>query len=148
MKRLEDACTELKGRLSEVEAECQSILASLSEFEGYTDLYVISRLANKLRILDQWVLSETKRLHGEHQGKGHVCFFLTERDGLTAHWVNNEKVVADKAMLASSYGITVTYKEVDLEVIHQLGEHLKSNDWPTVVDWLRKYEKSPGLPAL
>jgi hypothetical protein len=144
---LQDACNELWQRLNQAEAECQIILAGLIEFEGHADLYVISRLMKKLLILDQWILSETKRLYVEHQGNGYVCFFLTERDGLTAYWVEDEKIGADKARWVS-YGAFVISPEAALDFIRQLGEHLKFNDWPTVVDWLRKYGKSPGLAAL
>lgn len=147
MLTLQDACTELGQRLNQAEGECQAILASLSDYKGYAELYVISNLVKKLLILDQLVLSETNRLYKEHQGKGYVCVFLNERDGLVPYWVEDEKLIADKARWAS-YGSIVTSPEATLYFIRQLGEHFESDDWPTVVDWLRKYGKSPGLAAL
>lgn len=148
MPLLQDACNELELRLNQVETECQIILTSLSEFERNAELYVFSKLINKLLILQQWVVSETKRLYVEHKGKGYVCVFLNEREGLKPFWVEDEKLVSDKERWASYYGSTVTSPEVAVESIRQLGERLQSNDWPTVVIWLRKYGKSPGLAAL
>ena len=144
MSELKDACHELEQTMAQVEAECQVILACLDEFENYASLYVIVRLIKKLTILDQWVVSETVRLYKEHHGTGYVCVFLTQLDGIVACWVEDERIVANKARFAS-FGSTVISPEVAKEVIHQLTEHLQSNDWPRVVDWLSRYGKSPGL---
>ena len=144
MSLLKDTCYELEQTLTLAEVECQVIIGCLNEFENYAGLYVIGRLLTRLTILAQWVTTETVRLYKEHQGKGYVCVFLTQRYGVAAYWVEDEKLVADKAYFAS-FGSTVTSPEVVMEVIRQLIECLHSNDWSTVVDWLNRYGKSPGL---
>lgn len=144
MLTLNDACHELRLVLAQIEGECQDTRDHLNEFEKYAGSYAINRLIRKLAILSYWIIGKTKRQYEEHRGHGYVCVFLTERDGITVYWVEDEKIVADKSWFAS-FGSTVLSVEEAIDIICQLIKELGSNNWPRVIDWLSKYGKSPGL---
>ena len=144
MSALSSACQELRQVLAKVEGRCQVILESISEFNDHAGSYLLVRLSRKLTILGRWIIGLTKRFYEEHKGSGYVCVFLTERDGITVHWIENKEIVADKAWFASQ-GSTVLSVEEAIDTICQLINDLGSNNWVKVVDWLKIYGKSPGL---
>ena len=144
MSVLTGTCQELRQALAKVEGQCQVALESISEFNDHAGSYLLVRLSRKLTILGYWIIGLTERLKKEHKGGGYVCVFLTERDGITVHWIENEKIVADKAWFASR-GSTVLSVEKAIDTVCQLINDLGSNDWGKVVEWLKVYGKSPGL---
>ena len=144
MSALSDACQELRQVLAKVEGQCQVVLESIGLFNDHASSYALVRLSRKLAILGYWIIGLTKQLYEEHKGDGYVCVFLTKRDGITVHWVEDKKIVADKSWFAS-FGSTVLSVEGAIDIICQLIKELGSNNWPKVVDWLSMYGKSPGL---
>jgi hypothetical protein len=141
---LSDVCRELQQVLAKVEGQCQVALESIGEFNDHVGSYLLVRLSRKLAILGYWTIELTKRLYEEHKGSGYVCVFLTEHNGITVHWIENEEIVADKAWFAS-HGSTVISVEKAIDTICQFINDLGSNNWVKVVEWLKTYGKSPGL---
>lgn len=144
MDMLREICSELETILDHVESDCQVIIHGLNNLGNYASSYAVSRLVRKLQILGSWIIVLVERLYKEHKGHGHVCVFLTERDGITVHWVENKRIVADKSWFAS-FGETVLSLEEAIDLICHLMKEVGSNDWYQVVDWLGRYGKSPGL---
>lgn len=144
MSALSDACQELRQVLAKVEGQCQVVLESIGEFNDHASSYALVRLSRKLAILGYWIIGLTKRLYEEHKGGGYVCVFLTESNGVTVHWIENEEIVADKAWFASQ-GSTVLSVDEAINTIVQLTNELALNHWAKVVHWLNRYGKSPGL---
>ena len=78
------------------------------------------------------------------QGKGYVCVFLTQKEGITVHWVENKEIVADKSWF-EAYGSKVLSPDEAIFIICEMVDEIVSNNWVKVMEWLNKYGKSPGL---
>ena len=144
MAKVSVACNELNGRLAQVEERCQSILCSIESCEGYTSTYLSKRLSHKLKYLGAWILSVADTLYQEHKGQGYVCVFLNESNGTTIHWVETEEIVANKSRLAA-YGNTVLSVEEATGIITNMLDMLDQGNWVPVVDWVKRFGKSPDL---
>ena len=144
MSVLSGTCQELRQVLAKVEGQCQVALESIGEFNDRAGSYLLVRLSRKLAILGYWTIGLAKRLYEGHIGSGYVCVFLTERDGITVHWIENKEIVADKAWFASHGSIVLSVEEA-ISTIGQLINDLGLNNWVKVVEWLKIYGKSPGL---
>ncbi len=70
--------------------------------------------------------------------------FLSEANGFSVHWVKEEEIVADKAYYKQS-GSAVLSVEEATGIIIDMMNNLASGNWAEVVDWVKKYAKSPGL---
>jgi hypothetical protein len=139
-----DVYQEMTQSLMELEEACLRILKDLGEFENYAGSYADNRILRQLVILGHWIIDLTKSLYEEHQGKGYVCVFLSKQNGLKAYWVEDRETVADKSWYASC-GSTVLSPEEVIDIVCRFIEDLRSNNWVTVVEWLKIYGKSPGL---
>ena len=144
MSVLSGTCQELRQALAKVEGQCQVALESIGESNDRAGSYLLVRLSRKLAILGYWTIGLAKRLYEEHKGSGYVCVFLTERDGITVHWIENKEIVADKAWFAFHGSIVLSVEEA-ISTIGQLINDLGLNNWVKVVEWLKIYGKSPGL---
>ena len=144
MSELSCTCQELRQVLDKVEGQSQTAVESIGEFNDRAGSYLLVRLSRKLAILGYWTIGLAKRLYEEHKGSGYVCVFLTERDGITVHWIENKEIVADKAWFASHGSIVLSVEEA-ISTIGQLINDLGLNNWVKVVEWLKIYGKSPGL---
>ena len=144
MSVLSGTCQELRQVLAKVEGQCQVALESISEFNDHAGSYLLVKLSRKLAILGYRTIGLAKRLYEEHKGSGYVCVFLTERDGITVHWIENKEIVADKAWFASHGSIVLSVEEA-ISTIGQLINDLGLNNRVKVVEWLKIYGKSPGL---
>lgn len=144
METFEENCNELERVLSGVEDHCQAILTDLNEFEEYAASYTIRRLVRKLTILAFWVIATTEQLYKEHSFQGYVCVFLSERNGLAAHWVETEEIVANKAFFEAGGSKVFSLEEAN-NIIAEMIKELGAGNWVKVVDWMNRYGKSPGL---
>ena len=144
MSELSCTCQELRQVLVELEGQCHEVLGSIGEFNDHATSYLPVKISRKLAILGYWIIGLAKRLYEEHKGSGYVCVFLTERDGITVHWIENKEIVADKAWFASHGSIVLSVEEA-ISTIGQLINDLGLNNWVKVVEWLKIYGKSPGL---
>ncbi len=144
METLDESCRELKQVLDHVEHGCQIILTSLNEFEEYLASYAAGRLRHKLDILGSWINALAELRYKEHENQGYVCVFLSEANGFAVHWVKEEEIVADKAYYAQN-GSKVLSVEEATGIILNMMNNLASGNWAEVLDWVKKYVKSPGL---
>ena len=144
METLNESCRELKQVLGLVEHCCQLILANLNEFEEYLATYAAGRLRRKLDILGSWVNTLAELRYKEHENLGYVCVFLSEANGFSVYWVKEKAIVADKAYYAQT-GSKVLSIEEATGIILNMMNNLASGNWAEVVDWVKKYAKSPGL---
>ena len=144
MEALRGSCAKLAQVLAQVEERCQISLADLDRFNNYAGSYARFRLVRRLAILSFWVSGVAKSLYREHQGKGYVCVFLSEREGVHMLWVEREQIVANRERFRAD-GFTVLSVEEMVGKIEDLVRELDSDNWAKVVDWLNRYGKSPGL---
>ena len=144
METIEESCREVKQILSHVEHCCQLILTSLTEFEEYMTTYAAGRLRRKLDILGSWVNALTELRYKEHENQGYVCVFLSEANGFNVYWVKEKAIVADKAYYAQN-GSKVLSVEEATSIIISMMNNLTSGNWAEVLDWVKKYGKSPRL---
>jgi len=144
METIEESCRELKQVLGHVEHGCQIILTNLNEFEEYLATYAAGRLRCKLDILGSWINALAELRYKEHENQGYVCVFLSEANGFNIYWVKEEEIVADKAYYAQT-GSKVLSIEEATGIIIDMMNNLASGNWAEVVDWVKKYAKSPGL---
>lgn len=144
MKTLGESCHALEKVLSCIGDDCQLILTSLDRFESCVCSYAIGRLIRKLRILGAWMIAQAESLYEQHKSQGYVCVFLSEARGINVLWVEKGEIVADKAYF-EAYGSKVLSLEEATEIIIDLLNELASGNWATVVDWVNRYGKSPGL---
>ena len=144
METIEESCRELKQVLGHVEHCCQIILTSLNEFEEYLATYAVGRLRCKLDILGSWINALAELRYKEHENRGYVCVFLSEANGFSVYWVKEEGIVADKAYYAQN-GSKVLSVEEATGIIIDMMNNLASGNWAEVLDWAKKYAKSPGL---
>jgi hypothetical protein len=144
METIEESCRELKQVLGHVEHCCQLILSNLNEFEEYLATYAAGRLRRKLYILGSWVNALAKLRYKEHGNQGYVCVFLSEVNGFKVYWVKEEAIVADKDSYAQN-GSKVLSVEEATSIIIDMMNNLASGNWAEVLDWVKKYAKSPGL---
>ncbi len=144
METLDESCRELKQVLGHVEHGCQIILTNLNEFEEYLATYATGRLRRKLDILGSWINALAELRCKEHENRGYVCVFLSEANGFNVHWVKEEEIVADKAYYAQT-GSKVLSVEEATGIILNMMNNLASGNWAEVLDWVKKYAKSPGL---
>ena len=73
-----------------------------------------------------------------------LCKFLSEANGFNVYWVKEKAIVADKAYYAQN-GSTVLSVEEATGIILNMMNNLASGNWAEVLDWVKKYAKSPGL---
>jgi len=144
METIEENCRELKQVLGHVEHCCQIILTSLNEFEEYLATYAAGRLRRKLDILGSWINALAELRYKEHENRGYVCVFISEVNGFGVHWVKEEEIVADKDYYKQSGSKVLTVEEATGIILNMMNE-LASGNWATVVEWVKKYAKSPGL---
>lgn len=144
METLDRSCRELKQVLGHVEHCCQIILTNLNEFEGYLATYAPGCLRRKLDILGSWINALAELRYKEHENRGYVCVFLSEVNGFNVYWVKKEEIVADKAYYEQN-GSKVLSVEEATGIIIDMMNNLASGNWAEVVDWVKKYGKSPGL---
>ena len=144
MGELRESCHKLENVLDQVEAKCGVFITDLKDFNNYVASYALYRLCRKLQIIASWITVCVERLYEEHNGEGHVCVFLTQKAGVTVHWVETREIVADKAYY-QAYGSIVLSPEEAIVIIAQLIDGLVLNNWAEAIDWLNKYGKSPGL---
>jgi len=144
MSKLSDSCAELQQVSSEVEERCLVMMSSLDRFDKYASSYAVMRLVDKLSLLGAWVSMRAEALHGEHKGQGYVCVFVGEAEGMNAYWVERKELVADKAWWRS-FGREVLSVDEAKAVLEGMVKELDAGNWPTVVNWLARYGKSPGL---
>jgi len=144
MEMLKEICSEVEKVLDHVENDCQVIIHSLNDFGNYVSSYAAWRLGRKLQILGSWIIVLVEGLYKEHKGKGYVCVFLTQKEGITVHWVETKKIVADKSWF-EAYGSKVLSPEEAIGIICEMVDEIVSNNWVKVMEWLNKYGKSPGL---
>lgn len=141
---LAETCQELKQTLADIENQCQIILDNVQQFDKRVSSYARERLVRKLSILGNWIIVCEKHLYEIHGGEGYVCVFQSEANGFGVHWVKEEEIVADKAYYKQT-GSTVLIVEEATRIILNMMNELASGNWATVVDWVYKYGKSPGL---
>ncbi len=144
METIEESCRELRQVLGHVEHGCQIILTSLTEFEEYLATHAAGRLRRKLDILGGWINALAELRYKEHENQGYVCVFLSEANGFNVYWVKEEAIVADKAYYAQN-GSKVLSVEEATGIIIDMMNNLASGNWAKVLDWVKKYAKSPGL---
>jgi len=144
MGELRESCHKLENVLDQVEAKCGMIITDLEDFNNYVVSYAPYRLCRKLQIIANWIVGCVERLYEEHKGQGYVCVFLTQKAGVTVHWVETKKLVADKAHY-QAYGSIVLSPEEAIVIIAQMMDGLVLNNWAEAIDWLNRYGKSPGL---
>ena len=144
METLNESCRELKQVLGHVEHCCQIILTNLNEFEEYLATYAAGRLRWRLDILGSQVNALAELRYKEHENQGYVCVFLKETNGFNVYWVKEEAIVADKAYYAQN-GSKVLSVEEATDIIIDMINNLASGNWAEVLDWVKKYAKSPGL---
>ncbi|MBA7701458.1 hypothetical protein ES703_110196 [subsurface metagenome] len=144
METIEESCRELKQVLGHVEHGCQIILTNLNEFEQYLATYAAGCLRRKLDILGSWINALAELRYKEHENQGYVCVFLSEANGFNVHWVKEEEIVADKAYYERT-GSKVLSVEEATGIIIDMMNNLTSGNWAEVLDWVKKYAKSPGL---
>jgi len=70
--------------------------------------------------------------------------FISEVNGFGVHWVKEEEIVADKDYYKQSGSKVLTVEEATGIILNMMNE-LASGNWATVVEWVKKYAKSPGL---
>jgi len=145
MGTLVDISHELKKTLVDVESRYQNMLGNMSQFDKLVTSYAYERLARKLHILRSWILVQAKALYMQHQDLGYVCVFLREANGFRVLWVESEEIVADKAEYKQRSGVTVLSVEEANGIITDMMDKLTSGNWAEVLDWVKKYAKSPGL---
>lgn len=144
IKGLWDSCHELGEALSMVLDRCETILADLGRFDSYVGRYAVGRLVRRLAILSVWVARVAESLYRDHRRLGYVAVLLSEGSGIAIHWVEREKIVANKESYRSD-GFTVLSVEEMVDIIEDLVRELDLGNWDKVVDWLNRYGKSPGL---
>ena len=144
METIEESCRELKQVLGHVEHCCRLILTNLSEFEQYLATYATGSLRRKLDILGSWINALAELRYKEHENQGYVCVFLKETTGFSVYWVKEEEIVADKAYYAQN-GSKVLSVEEATSIIIDMMNNLASGNWAEVLDWAKKYARSPGL---
>jgi hypothetical protein len=106
--------------------------------------YAFQRLFRRLYLLSGWILAYAKSLYIQHQGQGYVCVFLREANGFNVYWVKEKEIVADKAYYAQNGSKVLSVEEASSLIDGIMGQ-LGSGNWAEVVDWVKKYAKSPGL---
>ena len=126
------------------DVSCQLILTNLNEFEEYLATYAAGCLRRKLDILGSRVNALAELRYEEHENQGYVCIFLSEANGFSVYWVKEEAVVVDKAYFAQN-GSKVLSVEEATDIILNMMNKLASGNWAEVLDWVKKYAKSPGL---
>ena len=144
METLGESCRELKQVLGYVEHRCQIILTSLNEFEEYLATYASGRLRRKLDILGSWINALAELRYKEHENQGYVCVFLSKANGFKVNWVKEEEIVADKAYYEQTGSKVLSIEEATGIILNMMNE-LASGNWAEVLDWVKKYGKSPGL---
>ncbi len=144
METIEESCRELKQVLGHVEHCCQLILSNLNEFEEYLVTYAAGRLRRKLYILGSWVNALAELRYKEHGNQGYVCVFLSEVNGFKVYWVKEEAIVVDMPYYAQNDSKVLSIEEA-IDIILNMMNNLASGDWAAVLDWVKKYAKSPGL---
>ena len=144
METIEESCRELKQVLGHVEHCCQIIHTNLNGFEEYLATYAAGRLRRKLDILGSWINVLAELRYKEHENRGYVCVFLSEANGCNVYWVKENEIVADKAYYEQSGLLVYSVEEATGIIINMMNE-LTSGNWAIVVEWAKKFAKSPGL---
>lgn len=136
--------SEVERVLTHAEESCQEILDSVNKFDHYMGYYALGVLTNKLQDLAVWVVARAQILYKEHQGRGYVAVFISEREGVHALWVEDEKLVADRAYYKARGSTVLTVEELG-RLLFDLSRKLVVGEWEEVLDWIKRYGKSPGL---
>jgi len=144
MQRLADSCHEVRQSLARLDGICRRIQDNLAQFDEAIESYAFKKLFRRLYFLSGWILNRAKSLYIQHQGQGYVCVFISESNGLDVYWVKEKEIVADKAYY-EQYGLLVYSVEEASGIINGMMGQLGSGNWAEVVDWVKKYGKSPGL---
>ena len=144
METIEETCRVLKQVLRHLGHCCQLILTNLNESEEYLATYAAGCLRRKLDILGSWVNALAELRYKEHENRGYVCVFLSEANGFNVYWVKEKAIVADKAYYAQTGSKVLSVEEATGIILNMLN-NLASGNWTEVLDWVKKYAKSPGL---
>ena len=144
MEVVRESCRKLEQVLGGIEKNCHEIVACVDEFDRYVGHCALDRLSRKLVILAGWVVARTQCLYKEHQGQGYVSVFVNEREGVNVLWVKDEEIVADKEYY-KGHGSTVLSVGEANYLLFNLNRELASGNWAKVVDWIKRYGRSPGL---
>ena len=144
MATLNDVCQGMHQTLAHIQVRCDALGSSLAAFEDHVSMYPATKLSHRLLGLATWIAASTVSLYDQHGGEGHVCVFLSAGEGTTLHWVENEKIVADRAHFQSR-GFTVLSPPEVMDLITDMIHESTSGGWEKVVEWLNKYGKSPGV---
>lgn len=144
MQHLADSCYEFRQSLVRLDGICQRIQENVEQFDNIMETYAFQRLFRRLYLLSGWILAYAKSLYIQHQGQGYVCVFLREANGFNVYWVKEEAIVADKACY-ERIGSKVFSIEEASSLIDGIMGQLALGNWAEVVDWVKKYAKSPGL---
>jgi hypothetical protein len=107
-------------------------------------MYPATKLSRRLLGLATWIAASAVSLYDQHGGEGHVCVFLSAAEGTTLHWIENEKIVADRAGFQSR-GFTVLSAPEVMDLIDDVFHESTTGGWEKAVEWLNKYGKSPGV---
>ena len=70
--------------------------------------------------------------------------FLREANGFSVYWVKEEEIIPDKAYCEQT-GLKVLSVEEATGIIKYMMNELASGNWAEVLDWVKKYAKSPEL---
>jgi len=141
---LAETCHELKQTLTDIENQCHIILDNVQQFDKRVSSYARERLTRKLSILGSWIIIWEKHLYETHGGEGYVCVFLNEANGFNVHWVKEEEIVADKAWYQRCGSKVLTVEEATGIILNMMN-NLASGSWAEVLNWVKKYARSPGL---
>ena len=144
MQHLIDSCQEFRQSLVRLDGICQRIQENVEQFDNIMETYAFQRLFRRLYLLSGWILAYAKSLYIQHQGQGNVCVFLKETNGFNVYWVKEEEIVADKAYYEQTGSKVLSVEEATGIIIDMMHE-LASSNWAEVLDWVKKYAKSPGL---
>ena len=85
MEKISESFNELENILDQAEGKCGIIITALKVFDDYVASYAAYRLGRKLQILGGWIIAWVERLYKEHNDKGYVCVFLSQKEGITPH---------------------------------------------------------------
>ena len=144
MQLLANSCHEFRQFLVKLDGICQRIQDNMEQFDNIMESYAFQRLFRRLYLLSGWILAYAKSLYIQHQGQGYVCAFLREGRGITILWVETEELVSDKASYEAGGSMVYSVEEVS-DIINGVMGQLGSGNWAEVVDWVKKYAKSPDL---
>ena len=144
MAGLRESCGQLEKVLADVHEACRATLDKVDAFEVYITRCAALALTCKLAILALCIDARRQDLYQYHGVKGYVFVVMSESEGMYLYWVEKAKIVADRGQYAAR-GFTIESVEEAIQLICKAIVDLHSGKWAAVLDWFRKYGRSPGL---